>query len=306
MPINPKPINEKENVSPSSKEISFLLSPPVYTFDDIIISSSTKEEIDNALALVQYESLIYDTWNLRSVIKRKRGMSVNLFGPSGAGKTMAAHAIANELDLKILIVDYSEIESKYVGETAKNLVKMFNFAEDHNALILFDEADALLSKRVTMMNSAADVSVNQTRNVLLKILDTYQLPIVFTTNFIENFDSAFYRRITQHIRFDYPDYEMRQKLWEHYLVKELPITGDRSEVINAISSQDSITGADIANIVLSLAVKLARKKIDSISTDSLNGALTALKEFKNATNSYQIITRKITEQEAQDVLKRRI
>ena len=74
MPINPKPINEKENVSPSSKEISFLLSPPVYTFDDIIISSSTKEEIDNALALVQYESLIYDTWNLRSVIKRKRGM----------------------------------------------------------------------------------------------------------------------------------------------------------------------------------------------------------------------------------------
>ena len=233
-------------------------------------------------------------------------MSVNLFGPSGAGKTMAAHAIANELNLKILIVDYSEIESKYVGETAKNLVKMFNFAGDHNALILFDEADALLSKRVTMMNSAADVSVNQTRNVLLKILDTYQLPIVFTTNFIENFDSAFYRRITQHIRFDYPDYEMRQKLWEHYLVKELPITGDRSEVINAISSQDSITGADIANIVLSLAVKLARKKIDSISTDSLNGALTALKEFKNATNSYQIITRKVTEQEAQDVLKRRI
>ena len=306
MPINPKPINEKENVSPASKEISFLLSPPVYTFDDIIISSSTKEEIDNALALVQYESLIYDTWNLRSVIKRKREMSVNLFGPSGAGKTMAAHAIANELDLKILIVDYSEIESKYVGETAKNLVKMFNFAEDHNALILFDEADALLSKRVTMMNSATDVSVNQTRDVLVKILDTYQLPIVFTTNFIENFDSAFYRRITQHIRFDYPDYEMRQKLWEHYLVKELPITGDRSEVINAISSQDSITGADIANIVLSLAVKLARKKIDSISTDSLNGALTALKEFKNATNSYQIITRKITEQEAQDVLKRRI
>lgn len=102
---------------------------------------------------------------------------------------MAAHAIANALGKRMLPVDYAEIESKYVGETAKNLTALFRVAAEHEAIIFFDEADALLSKRVSNMSSATDVSVNQTRSVLLTLLNDYKGIVLFATNYIHNYDN---------------------------------------------------------------------------------------------------------------------
>ena len=170
---------------------------------------------------------------------------------------MAAHAIANYLGRKILCVNYAEIESKYVGETPNNIYRAFKAAEQTHSILFFDEADAILSRRVTNMNNATDVSVNQTRSVLLTILNTYQDFIIFATNFIENFDPAFLRRISYHIKFELPDYDCRYRLWKHYIPTEMPNDFDL-EILS--KTYENISGSDIANSVLMAAFKAARHK----------------------------------------------
>ena len=206
---------------------------------------------------------IYGEWGLDSVVKRRKGMSINLYGPSGTGKTITAHAIANILNKQMLFVNYGEIESKFVGETAKNLQKMFDYANENDVVIIFDEADALLSKRVSSMTNATDVSVNQTRNVLLRLLDEYSNPIVFTTNFIKNYDKAFFRRITTHISIGYPDYDIRKKLWDRYLVSEERLESSRSDLLNFLAEIEKVTGADIENCVIKAVTRavLVGKKV---------------------------------------------
>lgn len=168
---------------------------------------------------------------------------------------MAAHAICKQLNRKILIVDYSQIESKYVGETAKNLVTMFNYAKQSHYVIFFDEADALLSKRVTNMSSSTDVSVNQTRSVLLVLINDYDDLILFATNFITNYDPAFMRRILAHVKFELPDEESRSKLWKMYIPQKMPNNAD----INILAAKYSgVSGSDISNAVLNASLRAAK------------------------------------------------
>ena len=304
MPINHNSIEEQKKIK---VEPIFIVSEPKYRFEDIILNKTIKEDIEDTMAIERYKYLIYDTWQLASVIKKHKGLSLNIFGPSGTGKTMIAHAIANELGLKIIEVNYAEIESKYVGETSKNLVKMFQFAKDNGVLLLFDEADALLSKRVTSMNNATDISVNQTRNVLLKLLDSYEEPVVFTTNFISNYDNAFYRRITHHIEIPYPDEEQRKLLWRHYLLDTLPISGEKEQIITEVSLIDRVTGADIANTVLSVALKVARGSIDKIYSSVIIEKLKSIKKIKDDVDfddSVMITRKKISKEEADNILSK--
>ena len=304
MHINHKSIEEQKKIK---VEPIFIVSEPKYRFEDIILNKTIKEDIEDTMAIERYKYLIYDTWQLASVIKKHKGLSLNIFGPSGTGKTMIAHAIANELGLKIIEVNYAEIESKYVGETSKNLVKMFQFAKDNGVLLLFDEADALLSKRVTSMNNATDISVNQTRNVLLKLLDSYEEPVVFTTNFISNYDNAFYRRITHHIEIPYPDEEQRKLLWRHYLLDTLPISGEKEQIITEVSLIDRVTGADIANTVLSVALKVARGSIDKIDSSVIIEKLKSIKKIKDDVDfddSVMITRKKISKEEADNILSK--
>lgn len=189
--------------------------------------------------------------------KKHSCFSFNLYGESGTGKTVTAHAISSYLEKKIVLVNYADIESKYVGETSKNLVNLFAFALENNAVIIFDEADALLSKRVTSMSSTSDVSVNQTRNVLLHLLDGYNGIVLFTTNFVSNYDSAFYRRILAHIKFDLPNKAMREKIWLHFLVDAFPIDEDKNVMAEKLSSIDGLSGSDISNCMLRTAIHIA-------------------------------------------------
>ena len=185
---------------------------------------------------------------------------------------MAAHAVAKQLGLKMICVDYAEIESKYVGETSKNLSSLFKIASETGALIFFDEADALLSKRVTDMHSAADVSVNQTRSVLLTLLNDYKGIIIFATNFIQNFDAAFLRRIRYHIKFNLPDKNLREKLWRFYVPEKLPLSDDVDFSILAEKFKD-VSGSDIANAVFSAAVSSAREKSETVTQEKFEKAI---------------------------------
>lgn len=309
MPINPTPITSKEDKKDIvNKEPSFYITEPKYSFEDIILSDEVLKEIDNFIILNECHSLIFDTWGLGTVLKNRKNITANLYGESGTGKTMAAHAIADKLRKQLLIVNYSEIESKYVGETSKNLVNLFKTAKKQDAIILFDEADALLSKRVTAMQSATDVSVNQTRNVLLKLLDDYEGIILFTTNFISNFDVAFFRRIMTHIQFDLPNLIMRQKLWAHYIVDKLPIYCEKIELVKGLSEIENITGSDIANAVLRTTISSIQQKKESIDIEDFKIIIEKIKTTKRAvtSNNYEISTKQVSEEYVKEKLGKEI
>ena len=301
MPINRTPIieNKEKNVQKEIKETttSFFISDPKYDLNDVILSDSVKKEIERVISYFKYQDIIFNEWQLQTVIKN-HNLSVNLYGESGTGKTMTAHAIAKILDKKIILVNYAEIESKYVGETSKNLMSLFKFAKDNDAVIFFDEADALLSRRVTAMHSATDVSVNQTRNTLLKILDDYDGIILFTTNFIQNFDTAFIRRIFGHVKFELPNRETRRLLWNHYLLDTIPCD-DRDGIIEKICEIEGVTGADISTAILKAAIDVVGKSPCCITYELLKGVLEEIIKAKKAVNdNFEITTRKVSEEYA--------
>ncbi len=251
---SPPPDNKQAPVS--SVETMFHFEEPKYSFSEIILNDDTYDSIQDMLALYQKRDLIFNQWGLSAMYKQQSRIGIDLYGMPGTGKTMAAHAIAKQIGKPILIVDYSQIESKYVGETSKNLKTMFEYAKATDSIIFFDEADALLSKRVTDMSSSTDVSVNQTRSVLLTLLNDFDGLILFATNFISNYDPAFMRRISMHIKFDLPDEKNRFKLWRLYIPSAMPTDADIKALAHKYAG---ISGSDISNAVFAASLKAARQ-----------------------------------------------
>ncbi len=233
----------------------FQSAEPQCSFNDIILNSDTYDAIQDVLTLYEKRELIFDKWGLKNTHKNQNRAGINLYGPSGTGKSVTAHAIAAQVGRKILTVDYSQIESKYVGETSKNLATLFEYAKESKSIIFFDEADALLSRRVNNMSNSTDVSVNQTRSVLLMLINEFDDLILFASNFITNYDPAFMRRILAHIKFELPDEISRFKLWRMYIPETMPTNVD----IRALAAKyNGVSGADISNAVLNASLRAAR------------------------------------------------
>ena len=233
--------------------------------------------------------VVFEDWGLKYTHKYSNRIGINLYGEPGTGKTMAAHAIANYLNRKILIVNYADIESKYVGETPKNIRRAFEVAKETNSILFFDEADAILSRRVTNMSNATDVSVNQTRSVMLMLMNEYEDFIIFATNFIENFDPAFMRRISVHIKFELPDLECRQRLWEKYIPEQLPTDLDIEEISRKFSG---ISGSDISNAVLNASFKAARRKVGRVPKEYFFEAIEDILKSKEANRKNEVTVEK--------------
>lgn len=274
---------------------------PRHTLSDLILPDQTSTQLLDVISFFQNRELLFDKWGLGERFAIQKGLAVNLYGPPGTGKTVAAHALADALNFPMICVDYAEIESKYVGETSKNLSGLFKMASEKKAVIFFDEADALLSKRVTNMTSATDVSVNQTRSVLLNLLNDYQGIIIFATNFIQNFDAAFLRRIKYHIRFYLPDIVLREKLWRMYIPDRMPCRVDFAALAK---KYDGISGSDIANAVLTAAIQAARFGEDAVSQQRFEEAIQSCIDVKQANEGGKIIVSKrtLSEEEARQKL----
>ena len=142
MPIDTQPIIKSE--IPVEEQFNMIV--PQFTIDDLILPDSTLHGIQDFLSYQTHAELIFNGWGLSKTHAHQRQIAINLYGLSGTGKTMAAHAIAHALNKPIIAVNYSEIESKYVGETSKNITKLFKIAKEEKAIIFFDEADAMLSR----------------------------------------------------------------------------------------------------------------------------------------------------------------
>lgn len=174
------------------------------------------------------------------------GISVLMYGPPGTGKTMAAQVIANELQMDLYRVDLSQVSSKYIGETEKNLEQIFRDAQQANVILFFDEADCMFGKR-TEVRDANDKYANQETSYILQRIESYDGMVILASNFAQNFDSAFMRRITVSIRFSLPNAEMRKKLWINML-ENSSIVND-SVMMEALSEQFELSGSNIKNIV---------------------------------------------------------
>lgn len=220
---------------------------PFYTFDNLIIGRKTLDEIEIALAVLEYSDLVFEKWGLKKIEPFPRAV-LNFYGPPGTGKTLAAHAIASKLGKKVLLVGCPEIQSKYHGESSKNVKAVFHAAEKSDAVLFFDESDSLLSKRLEEVNSGAEDEINNMRNTMLMCLEMHKGIVIFASNFVKRYDYAFETRV-QSVLFPIPDLDTLEKIWSLHLLPTIETRG--SIDIRALAKQTvGFCGRDVKNAVV--------------------------------------------------------
>lgn len=256
---------------------SFRLSDPLYSVEDVVLNSDTRDKLDTVLTLIRKHDFIYSTWGLATVDPGGRCIAVNFYGPPGTGKTMCAMALAHAFGKKIVDVDYSELESKYVGETGKNIEAAFRFAKEHGAVLFFDEADSILGKRMSQVTQATDHAVNTSRAVMLKALDHYDGIVVFATNLAENFDKAFTRRILSHIEVGLPDAASRHTLWQKFMMPTVPGSAgvDLAQLVDASAD---MSGGDMKNAFVKACAQACSEPLACLQTQHLLDAVAQVKK----------------------------
>jgi len=257
---------------------------PEWDFNNIILDSKITQQINEVLLLIEHNKKIYIEWGLSEIDKSNgRNSSISFYGPPGTGKSISAEAIASQLNKNIIKVNYADIESKYVGDTPKNITKIFNKAKETDSILFFDEADSILGKRLSNISSATDTSVNLTRSVMLMQLDDFEGIVIFATNFYKNYDKAFIRRIFAHIEFVKPSIEALRKIWKLYLPTKLPLDKDVTIDILAELSQD-LTAADIKNIVIKSAVRTLVLNNELVKLQTIAELIDELKKANSDSN----------------------
>jgi SpoVK/Ycf46/Vps4 family AAA+-type ATPase len=233
---------------------------PRRTFDDVILSPVTRRFLEIALAQVTQHDLIFKGWGLGERHSTGLGLAFNFAGPPGTGKTICAEAIAQSLGRQLLVVRYAELESMWMGETSKNVAAIFRTAREEEAVLLFDEADAIAARRSTSVENGAQRESNSVVNVLLQELERYTGVVIFATNLAANFDPAFERRIRTHVLFELPGEPERVLIWKVQLhPTRTPLAPDVD--FNALARDHAVSGGDIQNAVLKAALAAAAEPI---------------------------------------------
>lgn len=213
---------------------------------DVILTAHTRNELEESLAKLKFHKVIYEDWGFSEVDKIGRSSILNFYGKPGTGKTLTAEAFAGRLGLSIIKVGIAEIESKLMGETSKNIQKVFQDAYDQNAVLFFDEADTLLGKRLSSVTQGVDNEINAMRSTMLIELEKFDGVVIFATNFAKNYDEAFRSRITYHVEFILPDLDTRKKLWSRMLVAKIPLADERDTFVNQCAElSDGFSGREI-------------------------------------------------------------
>ena len=235
----------------SSRELMEAVEPR-RTFDDVVLPASTLRALNHALALVRKHDLIFEQWGLAERHSSGLGLAFHFAGPPGTGKTICAEALAYALDKKLLVVRYSELESRWVGQTAKHVAAVFRSAAREDAVLFFDEADAIASRRFSSITAAYEREANGVVNVLLHELESFPGVVIFATNLAANIDPAFERRIRTHILFEMPEVEERERIWAVQIhARKTPLAPDVD--FRALAAAYPRTGGDIKNAVLKAA-----------------------------------------------------
>ena len=221
---------------------------PSATWDDLVLPEKQKQLLAHIAIHVRQRNKVYTTWGFGSRGARGLGISALFSGPSGTGKTMAGEVLANELRLDLYRIDLSQVISKYIGETEKNLRRVFDAADEGGAILLFDEADALFGKRSEVKDSH-DRYANIEVSYLLQRMESYRGLAVLTTNRKDSLDTAFLRRIRFVVEFPFPEASQRAEMWLRAFPLETPTEGLRADRLARLSA----AGGNIRNIAMGAA-----------------------------------------------------
>ena len=233
---------------------------PRRTFDDVVLPPATRRALDQALAQVTSHDLIFNRWGLGQRHPTGVALAFNFAGPSGTGKTICAEAIANALGRRLMVVRYAELESMWMGETPKNVAAVFRLARQERAVLFFDEADAIASRRSTSVDHGFQRETNTVVNVLLQELESFNGVVIFATNLAANFDPAFERRIRTHVLFEMPGVDEREQIWRVQMHPTLtPLADDVS--FRELAEKYEAAGGDIRNAVLKAALAAASEPL---------------------------------------------
>lgn len=229
-----------------------LASPikPAYDWEDLVLPEHELKLLKEACMHVKYRHKVYAEWGFDKKAAYGRGLSVLMSGPPGTGKTMAAQVITKQLRMKLYKIQLSQVVSKYIGETEKNLRRVFVEAKSANCILFFDEMDALFGKRSEVKDSH-DRNANVETAFLLQQLEEYDGVILMATNLLQNIDEAFMRRIGYVVSFPFPDPDTRERLWRKLLDTGAPL--DDGVDYRFLAENFKIAGGNIKNCAVNAA-----------------------------------------------------
>ena len=298
-----KKMNNSESLDEFDYELKskqYIPVAPLYSFDRVILQKDIKEKIEEAIAILQCENKVFNEWGLYE-IQPHPSTSLSFFGPSGTGKTMAAEAVAEKLGKKILKVSYADVESKYHGEGPKMVKAIFLAAKNADAVLFFDEADSLLSRRLTNVSQGSEQAINSMRSQLLICLEEFRGIVIFATNLVINYDQAFLTRLIR-IEFKIPDVETRKQIWNVHI---RPIEDGKAHKLNIPLNTDvnifelaeryEFVGREIRNAVVSACVSVVQAGRNEVSQndfikacDKIIAEKKAIAEAKDHTKAAEI------------------
>lgn len=298
---------KKEDKPADNKESQDMIESyePRFALEQVALNEKVKEQIQTAIAAVRYKTKMTEEWGMSEYFSGNRAVILNFYGKAGTGKSMTAEAVAKALNKKVYHINYSELESKYVGETPKNIRRAFECATRDDAVLIFDEADSFLGKRLSSVTQSADYGVNITRSVLLMELEKFSGVVVFTTNLISNYDEAFKRRILLSVYFDMPDEKARLQIWKLHLSDKMPLAYDVTAESLA-GRYDKVSGADIKDMVFYAALYTLEKEKECMDFSVFDYAYVTIQgryENKGEPEVQVVSTETITEEQYQKEIK---
>ena len=229
---------------------------PAFRWEDVVLPQAEKRLLQQACGHIKHQHKVYCSWGFQEKISYGRGLSILFAGAPGTGKTMCAQIIANELNMELYKINISQVVSKYIGETEKNLQAVFSEARHSNCILFFDECDAIFGKR-SEVKDAHDRSANLEVAYLLQQIEEHDGVCIMATNLIGNIDGAFMRRITYVVRFPFPDAAMREAIDRRLLPEQAPV--EENIDWSFLAEKFELSGGHIKNIVLSAAFLAARE-----------------------------------------------
>lgn len=244
-----------------------LITTPL-EWEDMVLDYNTSEALEEINTWIEHQDFIMEGWGLKRILKP--GYRALFYGPPGTGKTLAATLLGKKNNMDVYRVDLSMIVSKYIGETEKNLARVFDLAENRNWVLFFDEADALFGKR-TSTNTSNDRHANQEVAYLLQRIEDFPGTVILATNLRSNIDEAFSRRFQSVIYFPMPDEDLRAELWQKMLPKEW--LGRQQEELLSVAAETELSGGSITNVVRRCALYLMATGKKTLDKQTLEDAL---------------------------------
>ena len=267
-----KPFDTQGKKSTIEAKKDFHAYIPAWTMNEVVLRDSVRDSIEDAIAFCKNKKKIIEEWHFDRFLKGNGTICINLYGEPGTGKTTAANAMVNAIGLKAVEVSLAEILGNLQGQTEQNLTALFKYAQENDYVIIFNDADSMLSQR--SVGTANSESTNISKDHLLNLLDSMNVIIIFTTNFMKNYDEAFKSRMLFNIGIPLPNKEERIALWKFHMDTNMPQKVTYEELAEL---SEGLSGRNIRQITMTMGIRLTVGKMSVIESSAVASEVDKIK-----------------------------